>query len=220
MTGDHVLRAEVQNELRWDPSVDERHISVSVRDGIVTLTGDATAFSQKWQAGRASERVAGVKGLANDLNVMSDGGYADIAIAECAAQALAWDTMVPPDAVTVEVDDGWLTLKGRAVWDFQRCAAVRAVRNIRGVRGITNLIDVQAVVSAHDVETGIEGAFRRTAQLDASRIVVEVAGSEVTLRGSVRSCAEVHEAERVAWAAPGIVEVYNLLTATGARFAA
>lgn len=54
--------------------------------------------------------------------------------------------------------------------------------------------------------------FHRSAEVDAKRITVEANGSEVILKGIVRSWAERQEAERAAWATPGVTKVDNRIT--------
>ena len=135
MKTDSELRRDVERELEWEPSVDERRIGVSVIDGVVTLSGEVGSFAEKWNAERAVERVAGVRGIANELEVQSVSKRSDTDIAKAAADRLAWDVMVPEGKVTVEVSNGWVTLKGEVPWDYHRRAAERAVRNLDGVKG-------------------------------------------------------------------------------------
>jgi osmotically-inducible protein OsmY len=82
------------------------------------------------------------------------------------------------------------------------------------VVGITNSIEVKPTVSPTEVQDRIEEALRRSAELDASRISVEVEGSTVKLFGNVRSWAEKDEAERAACSAPGITKVENQISIT------
>jgi osmotically-inducible protein OsmY len=216
MKTDSELRREVERELEWEPSVDERRIGVAVVDGIVSLTGEVGSFGEKWRAERAVERVAGVRGIANELEVKLASERTDADIAKAAADALKWNVMVPSDKVTVKVSKGWLTLEGELRWDYQRRAAERAVRDLPGVRGISNLIRIKPRVEPQDVKEKIEETFKRVATLDANRITVQAEGSEVTLRGTVRSWVERHEAEKAAWAAPGVTAVHNYITVSAA----
>jgi osmotically-inducible protein OsmY len=216
MKSDSELRRDVERELEWEPSVDERRIGVSVVDAIVTLTGDVRSYGEKWRAERAVERVAGVKGIANELEVKSASERSDTDIAKAAVDALKWNVMVPSDDVKVKVQNGWITLTGDVRWDYQRRSAEKAVRDLPGVRGLTNLITIRPRVEPEDVKRKIEETFKREAILDASHITVQATGSEVTLRGSVRSWAERHEAEKAAWAAPGVTAVHNYITVSAA----
>ncbi len=112
MKTDSELRRDVEREAEWEPSVDERRIGVSVIDGVVTLSGEVGSFAEKWNAERGVERVAGVRGIADELEVQSVSKRSDTDIAKAAADRLAWDVMVPEGKVTVEVRNGWVTLKG------------------------------------------------------------------------------------------------------------
>ena len=207
------IQQDIINELKWDARVQPNEVGVVVKDGIVTLTGWVDSYTKRWVAERAAYRVRGVVAVANEIEIQlpTADQRTDTDIAAAAVRALDWDALVPLDKVTVTVAKGWVTIRGEVEWEFERREAENAIRRLNGVRGITNLLTVRprATASVDDLKRKIEDSLVRSAETDAQRITVEVDGSKVTLRGTVRTWVEAQEAERIAWSAPGVTSVDN-----------
>lgn len=206
------LQQDVIDELRWEPAVEADSNGVEAKEGVVTLAGHVDSYAQKWAAERAAQRVAGVKGVVDEMDVkLPDASKrSDADIVQAASSALSWNTVVPKGAVKIVVDDGIVTLSGEVDWAFQRTAAAAAVRNLIGVRAVNDQIVLKLNnASIRDIKRKIHSALHRQAQLDADAISVAVDGSNVTLRGNVDSWAERVAARNAAWAAPGVRNVID-----------
>jgi osmotically-inducible protein OsmY len=216
VTNSTKLQHDVQEELEWEPSLDASRIGVAaIQPGVVTLTGTVATYVEKVSAERAAKRVSGVRAVANDIEVRPVGSMkrTDTDIAQAVLRALEWDIAVPHEKIKARVNDGWVILDGEVALQFQRAAAENAVRRLSGVRGVTNqiLLQVRPSVQPAEVKNRIEAAFRRSADIDAGGIQVDAKDSTITLRGKVRTWSERDEAERAAWAAPGVLAVKDEL---------
>lgn len=214
MKTDSQLQQDVIAELKWEPSVHAEQIGVEVKDGVVTLAGEASSFAEKWAAESAAQRVAGVKALAIDMQVKLSalGQRTDADIARSAENVLEWTACLPTDGVKLMVEAGWITLSGEVDWQYQKQVAADALRHLVGVKGLSNQIAIKAKVSTGVVKSDIEAALKRRALLDAKQISVEVSGAEVTLSGTVQSWAERDLATHSAWSAPGVRNVVDHMT--------
>lgn len=213
MKSDMELQKDVAEELKWEPRVKHEEIGISVRDGVVTLTGTVPDYAQRRAAARAAERVNGVRAVAQELvvKVPATSHKSDTELAHQVVNALAWDIEVPDQKIKARVEDGWVTLEGDVDWQYQRNSAERAVRYLTGIKGVSNLVQIKAHASPYDVAQHIKAALHRSAESDSRKINVTATNGKVTLTGTVRSWPERADAERAAWSASGVTSVDDRL---------
>jgi osmotically-inducible protein OsmY len=214
MKTDLEIQQDVMEELKWEPFISSTEIGVVVKHGIVSLTGTVDSYAKKISAEKAVQRVAGVKAVAQEIEVkLSNSGWRDDAeIAEAIVHTLKWQTSVDENRIKIKVENGWVTLEGDVDWVFEKNQVTDAIENLMGVRGITCLIKVLPLIPPKEIERKIKAAFHRSASIDAATININTIGNKVILTGSVKSFGEKKDAENAAWAAPGVNEVENKLT--------
>lgn len=214
MKTDQQLQQEVEDELAWDPAVTATDVGVEVKERIVTLSGHPSSYAEKLAAEKAAQRVAGVKAVVVDMDVRLPNGAerTDEDIANSIRSILRWTVGLPESSVQVQVEKGWITLRGDVDWAYQRQVVARAVRHMRGVTGVSNLIEVGGGLAAHDIGEKIGQALQRHAEREANRIRVTAHEGIVTLTGTVGSYAERSAARGAAWSAPGVHAVVDDLT--------
>jgi osmotically-inducible protein OsmY len=214
MKTDSQIKQDVAAELAWDAAVNDNEIGVEVRDGVVTLSGNLDSYAEKYAAEKAAQRVAGVQGLAVEIDVVLPGSSrrTDADIARTAAHGLEWNALVPLNSLKIMAEDGWITLSGDVEHQYQRMAAEKALRSLLGVIGISNQIAVKHLARPVDIKTHIEAALQRRAHSTVKAIEVAVNGDQITLNGTVASLAEREGAFAAAARTPGVHKVVDKLS--------
>lgn len=211
MKSDLGIKQDVNDELLWEPVVDAAGIGVEVDHGVVTLTGHVHSYLEKVAAERAAERVAGVRGVVQKVEVRLPGAHTDADVAEAARSALEWHASLPSSRIAVLVENGWVTLSGEVDWPYQSELAAHAVGSLRGVAGLINRLTIKARAVPADIAHQIGAALKRHAEREANHIQISVHGGTVTLSGRVDSASERNAAKGAAWSAPGVTEVIDQL---------
>jgi osmotically-inducible protein OsmY len=207
-----LLESDVQDELDWDPQIDDTRIVVKADAGRVTLSGSVPSYYQAMRAADDTLLVGGATGVDNQLLVGLVGdAITDTEIAAASADALDADKFVPKGAVTADVLNGYVTLTGQVRHHFQRQAAEHAISRVDGVLGIDDSIALSSDPIPTDVADRIRNAFKRNAIIDESTIEVSNVGHTIELDGTVSSWAALEAGVDTAWAAPGVMNVVNNL---------
>jgi osmotically-inducible protein OsmY len=221
---DQSLQHAVVEELTWARHVDAAGITVTVHDGIVSLSGHVRTLSEKRHANRCVWHLQGVIGVRDEIAVQPPEAHrhSDAELTNRAARTLEWDALIPAGAINATAMAGVITLTGTVDEPHFRTEAEERVQQLAGVVRVDNQIVVRAPA---DVAVGLAEKVRRAlvrhSELDSSSITVEVRGEQVTLTGSVPSFVQRRIAVNAAWAAPGVIDVVDRLqvhrTAQGAH---
>lgn len=214
MVANDSLYKDIIEKLRFEPSIDASRVTIMIKgDSIVVLGGKVKSYTEKCLAEAAVEKIESVKGIANELEVDFLASYTrdDADIVEAALNTLKWTFLVPHEHIKVVVEEGHITLTGDVEYHYQKERAQSAVQDLYGVTFVTNNIRVKPSITPFAVKEKIITEFERNARVDAKNIQVEVDGSKVILKGSVKNFDEEREARDAAWSVPGVDSVINEL---------
>jgi osmotically-inducible protein OsmY len=183
------LQKDVQDAIKWEPLLNAAEIGVTVKDGVVSLTGIVDCYAKKIEAENAAKKVVGVKALVENIKIKFPNSWlkTDAEVANEVLAALNSNLMIPDERLKVSVEEGWVTLEGNLPWNYQRVAAKNAVHLLMGVKGVTNNIKIKSERRDAIEQIDVENALARSLSLDARDIKVEVKGTTVTLMGTVNS---------------------------------
>lgn len=213
MKTNEVLQKRVQDAIAWEPSLDVAAIGVTVKNGVVTLTGTVDTYAKKLEAENAAKKVAGVKAVVEKIEIDHNHTIrTDEDIAAEVIDSLKWNVSLPDDKLKIIVSKGWVYLQGIVDWNYQKDSAKKAVETIPGVKGVINTIQIKSAGFDKIEKQAIENAIRRNSSLCDKDIEVVVSDNVVTLTGTVNAYFQKEEAERIAWNSPGVWTVNNLLT--------
>jgi osmotically-inducible protein OsmY len=207
------LQRKVIEAINWEPLLSAAEIGVAASDGIITLTGSVNSYAKKEEAEAAAKNVSGVKVVVEKIEVVLKHRTqkSDNEIATEIINAFKWHWDIPNNRVQVRVENGWVTLTGSLEWNYQKEEAKKAVSVLIGVKGIINNIMIISLSKDRINKKDIEDALERNKIIGNIAITVEVLDNAVTLKGNVESWFQKNEASRLAWKAPGVLEVKNNL---------
>lgn len=209
------IKRDVVDAMYRDDRVDASEVTVELRDGAVELGGQVPTHRARHAAEQAARFTGGVIDVRNDIVVRSPGtAPVDTEIHDDVRRAIDRDPDIDATDVAVDVDAGWVTLRGSVPTFWQKDLVTEVVLTSRGAIGVDNELAVVPTRTSTDraIADDIVAELERRMLVDATAVDVTVARGEVTLTGTVPSWTARDTAYDAARRTTGVINVIDDLT--------
>jgi hyperosmotically inducible periplasmic protein len=201
-----------------------KNVKVDVQNGVATLSGTVDLYEYKMDADKRAHKTKGVTAVRNDIEVAGP-GISDQELQSKLAEKLAYDRVGYGNvfnAISVNVQNGVVTLGGHARTYPDRDSALALVSTTPGVKDVTNDIEVDPT-SIMDDQTRLAVAravysypsLNKYAIDPEKPIRISVQNGKVELYGTVDSQADKDVAYLRANGVPGVFSVKSYLQVAG-----
>ena len=205
------LQRSVQNAIKWEPLLHAAEIGVSVKDGVVTLSGIVDSYAKKLEAEEAAKKVLGVRAVAQNIKVEINDVWNknDTEIATTVLNALKLSLDISSENINIEVEKGYVTLNGELPWYYLKELTEKTVSQLLSVNGVANKIVIVPNIKNFFEEEAIKPYLSENWLLANCDINISITKSQATLTGVVKSLYQKDLAERIVWNSPGVSSVNN-----------
>jgi osmotically-inducible protein OsmY len=219
---DSQIRGNIVSALAVDPVTEAFEIDVSVDDGVVTLTGEVDSYTEKTVAEEVAESVKGVVDVKNLLTYDLVPNRSDADIKADIEYRLKTDASVDAGLITVDVDDGKVTLDGSVGSALEKSEAETEAWVVDGVKTVDNEIAVKWWLDGgtadwdggwtdEDMELAVDSGLLTNPRVKSFNVDVSVDDGVATLTGTVDNLLAKRAAEEEAQDTLGVWRVKNYL---------
>jgi hyperosmotically inducible periplasmic protein len=213
---DNNIQADLQNSFKK-----YKDVKVSVQNGVVDLEGTINNFANKEELDKKAHRTKNVVAVRNNLQIAGAGEISDQQLQQQIVKKLQYDRVGYGNAfnaISVNVQNGVVTLGGNALGPVAADSAVSLASNFPRVQDVINNIQVDPLSPMDDrsrmqVYRAVYGypSLNKYAIDPAQPIRITVVNGNVTLNGVVLTQADKNVAGIRANSVPGIFKVTNNL---------
>ena len=214
---DEKIKLDVVRQLYWDSRVDGSNINVTVKDGVVVLSGAASSFLERKAAFEDAWSVSGVFSVENHLRVAAPIGVpirGDSEIKVNIEKLLEWNPALEASEIKVSVQSSNVILEGVVDSFWKKVYAEELADGASGVIKVTNNLMVVPTKKVVDetIAKDVTEALQRNAAVNADSVGVKVENGLVTLTGIVENWGAKTAAFFAALYTRGVVHVDDRLS--------